>query len=100
MARALIIAALLLLPATTAAQGVCGAYAKISERLVNNFNENIVGRGIDSQNRMFEIWTGDDGWTITMTSAQMITCVMVVGQKGTSWENVAKKPRGAPAGGN
>lgn len=49
---------------------------------------------------MFEIWTDADGWTITMTSTQMITCVMVVSQKGTSWENVAQKPRGAPAGGN
>ena len=87
MARALVIAiALLLVPANAAAQAVCASYAEISERLSRVYDERVAGRGIDQQNRMYEIWSGPQGWTILMTTAQMEACVMAIGQKGTTWE--------------
>ena len=97
MARAFLIAiALLLVPAEAAAQAVCGSYAEISERLARVYDERAAGRGIDAQNRMFEVWAGPEGWTILMTSADMRSCVMAIGQKGTTWETmpVGKRARG------
>jgi len=87
MARALLIAAaLLLVPAGAAAQAVCANYKEISERLSRVYGERVAGRGVDAQNRMFEIWAGAEGWTILMTSADMYGCVMAIGLKGTTWE--------------
>ena len=71
-----------------AAQAVCGPYTEITKRLSDKFKERVVGRGIDQQNRMFEIWSGPDGWTILMTTAQMEACVMAIGQKTTTWETL------------
>jgi len=87
MARALLIAiALLLVPAEAAAQAACASYSEISERLAKKYEERVAGRGVDAQNRMFEIWAGGEGWTILMTSPDMRSCVMAIGLKGTTWE--------------
>ena len=75
--------------APAAAQAVCGPYSEITKRLFEKFQERVVGRGIDQQNRMFEIWSGPDGWTILMTSAQMEACVMAIGQKTTTWQTLS-----------
>ena len=87
MARALVIAiALLLVPANAAAQAVCASYKEITERLSRVYDERVAGRGIDQQNRMYEIYAGPEGWTILMTSPDMRSCVMAIGLKGTTWE--------------
>ena len=84
---AAVMAVFLCAPAA-AAQAVCGPYAGITKRLSDKFKERVVGRGIDQQNRMFEIWAGPDGWTILMTTAQMEACVMAIGQKTTTWQTL------------
>jgi len=90
MARALIISITLLLLSVSAAaaQVACGPYDQITARLATEFKERVRGRGLDGQNRMFEVWSGPNGWTILMTSVRMQSCVMVVGQKGTTWEQL------------
>lgn len=77
-----------------AAQAVCGPYAGITKRLSDKFKERVVGRGIEAQGRMLEIWSGPEGWTILMTSADMQSCVMAIGQKGTTWETIKPQPNG------
>lgn len=75
-----------------AAQAVCGPYDEVSERLSKKYGERVVGRGIEAQGRMLEIWSGLEGWTILMTSADMQSCVMAIGQKGTTWETIKPQP--------
>ena len=74
---------------SAAAQAVCGPYNEITKRLAEKFKERVVGRGIDQQNRMFEVWAGPDGWTILMTSSDMQSCVMAIGQKTTTWQTLS-----------
>ena len=77
---------------SAAAQAACGQYNEVSERLNKKYGERVVGRGIEAQGRMLEIWSGPEGWTVLMTSPDMQSCVMAVGQKGTTWETIQVQP--------
>ena len=92
MARALIIAALLLLSSTVAlaADAPCGPYSDMTARLQKEHKEQLLGRGIDAVGRMLEVWgSQDNGWTILLVRpADMVSCLMLVGQKGTAWQTV------------
>ena len=45
-------------------------------------------------NRMLEIWGGPDGWTVLLVRpTDMISCVMLIGQKGTQWQSINRSPK-------
>ena len=76
-----------------AQQQVCGPYSDMTAKLLE-YGEALSGRGIDMTNRMLEIWAGPDGWTVLLVRpTDMISCVMLIGQKGTQWQP-AKPPSG------
>ena len=95
MTRVAIAAAVLavFLCAPAAAQNVCGPYDTMTKRLETQYDERLLGRGIDAVGRMLEIWGSPDGWTvIAVRPADMMSCVMLIGQKGTQWQPVEPKP--------
>ncbi len=103
MARALIISMALLLLSVSAAAAklVCGPYPDITGRLQAEYKESAIGRGIDNSGyRIFEVWAGPNGWSILMTDARMTTCIMAIGQKGTTWEQLDPLPGAGQAGSN
>jgi len=74
----------------------CGPYSDMTKRLATQYNEQLAGRGIDAAGRMFEIWASPaDGWTVILVRPNdMMSCVMLIGQKGTQWQAVEPKPDG------
>jgi len=90
---AAITAVFLCLPAA-AQQQVCGPYTEMTAKL-REHKEGLTGRGIDMANRMLEIWAGPDGWTVILVRPNdMMSCVMLIGQKGTQWQTVEPQPVG------
>ena len=81
---AAIMAVFLCLPAA-AQQQVCGPYDAMTKRLETQYDERLLGRGIDAVGRMLEIWG---------SPSDMVSCVMLIGQKGTQWQPVEPKPDG------
>ena len=91
---AAIMAVFLCLPAA-AQQQVCGPYDAMTKRLETQYDERLLGRGIDAVGRMLEIWGSPDGWTIILgRPSDMVSCVMLIGQKGTQWQTVEPQPVG------
>ena len=90
---AAVLAVFLCAPAA-AQQQVCGPYSDMTAKL-GEYGEALSGRGIDAVNRMLEIWTGPDGWTVILVRPNdMMSCVMLIGQKGTQWQTVEPQPVG------
>ncbi len=98
MARSILIsAALLCLSATVALpqQTPCGPYSDMTHRLKSEYDEQLLCLGIDAVGRMLEIWGSADGWTvIAVRPADMMSCVMLIGEKGTQWQTVEPQPVG------
>lgn len=91
---AAVMAVFLCLPAA-AQETPCGPYQAMTARLMETHLEQIRGRGIDAAGRLLEVWGGDDGWSILLVRPEdMLTCLMLVGQKGTSWQAVEPQPVG------
>ena len=85
-------AVFLCLPAAAQQQG-CGPYSDMTAKL-GEYEEKLIGRGIDMTNRMLEIWGGPDGWTVLLVRpTDMISCVMLIGQKGTQWQSIKRSPK-------
>ena len=78
-----------------AQQQPCGPWSEMVKHLQVSYGEQLTGRGIDALGRMLEIYTGPEGWTvISVQPANMISCVMLIGQKGTQWQVVEPQPDG------
>jgi hypothetical protein len=97
MARALFISVALLLFSANAAAAQqpppCAPWDQMVKKLKIEYSEVLVGRGIDALGRMLEIYGGPDGWTVlSVQPANMISCVMLIGQKGTQWQAVEPQP--------
>lgn len=74
----------------------CQARDKIVERLQVRFDEQLMGRGLQGQIRLLEIFASTDGssWTILQTHANGTSCVVA---SGTNWmENQLKLLPGVP----
>ena len=83
---ALLAVFLCVLPAA-AQQPPCSPYQEMVTTLQTRYSETLVGRGIDALGRMLEIYAGQDGWTvISVQPANMISCVMLIGKRGTQWQ--------------
>lgn len=82
-------------PVAAASEQTCGPYQAIVTRLSVEFGERLIGRGIDGLGRMMEIHAGKDGWTVLLVQpANMLSCIMLVGQKGTQWQTIDTKSVG------
>lgn len=72
------------LPTQVAAQNTspCGPRALVIERLAEKYGEHARALGLDTNNGMVEVFANMDSgsWTITVTSAQGLTCLMASGQ--------------------
>jgi hypothetical protein len=66
------------------AQSRCDVHDRIAARLDQTFGEVPIGRGLQSPQRMFEIWhsarTGS--WTILLVRPDGMACIMAA---GTAW---------------
>lgn len=75
-----------LFPATAAfSQGMpCMAREQIVSLLSDTYAEQLIGRGLQSDVRLVEIFTSEDGdsWTLVQTFPSGISCIMATGQ---SW---------------
>ena len=93
---AALMAVFLCVSPAAAQQPPCSPHQEMVTTLQTRYSETLVGRGIDALGRMLEIYAGPDGWTvISVQPANMIACVMLIGQKGTQWQLV--EPPSAPS---
>lgn len=87
-------AALVLLTAGPAlAYGNCADRDIVTSTLEKKFGESPVGAGLDGETELYEIWQSDEGdsWTILMTTADGLTCVLA---SGTDWRQSMPTPPG------
>ena len=79
----------LFIPVIANAQAVCGKRDALLNQLSAQYKEAPVAMGLDSNGRVVELATSETGtWTIMMTGAEGITCLVAVGK---AWENVQPK---------
>ena len=96
---ALTAAAALLVATDVAAQGRnCGPRTAVIERLAQGYGETRQSMGLGSNNAVVEVFASDEtgSWTITVTSANGVTCLVASGQ---GYEQLAEAlpPRGDDA---
>ena len=80
------------------AQDNCAARNTVIGQLESSYGEAFSGGGLQSTERIFEVWISEDKgtWTIIMTHANGTTCVMA---SGTDWREAlpaAQQPKGIP----
>jgi len=70
------------------ANSVCENRESIVVKLQEMYNESHVASGLESGSKMVEIWTGENGsWTILITRASGISCVVASGNNWMSLED-------------
>ena len=93
---AALLAAALLVPASSQAQTHCAERNIVTERLTLNYGEQFFGGGLRNSESIFEVWmSAEKGtWTIIMTTPNGQACVMAA---GTDWrEALPETPAGIP----
>ena len=72
------------LPAFSAGQPPCGARDAIVEKLSAGYGEAFAGGGLQNSNAIIEVWFSQEKgtWTILMTQANGMSCIMAT---GTNW---------------
>ena len=85
-----------LLPTSLYAQNNCAQRDLVIEKLSANYGEAFGGGGLQNSNRVFEVWFSEEKgtWTILMTRADGVTCIMA---SGTNWRDAhpsLKQPAG------
>ena len=88
-----------LTPATLHAQTNCAARDTVVEKLATGYGEAFAGGGLQSATSVFEVWFSEEKgtWTILMTRADGVSCIMA---SGTNWREGltdVKKPLGTPS---
>lgn len=96
--QAAVIAIAGLAPAAVHAQTNCAQRDLVVAKLQTGYNESYAGGGLQNANSIFEVWfSPEDGtWTILMTRADGMSCVMA---SGTNWREALpmdKVPAGVP----
>lgn len=81
-AAALIIAAMVAAPPVTAQSAKCAARDKVIERLASSFGETRRSIGLARDSAVMELFASDTTgtWTITVTLANGMTCLVASGQ--------------------
>ena len=88
-----------LAPTTLIAQTNCAARDMVVQKLESGYGEAFAGGGLQNGTRVFEVWFSEDKgtWTILMTQADGMSCIMA---SGTNWHGAmpgAEKARGTPS---
>ena len=88
-----------LFPAALHAQVNCAARDTVIEKLESGYGEVFAGGGLQNATRIFEVWFSEEKgtWTILMTRADGMSCIMA---SGTNWrEGIpgSKVPAGIPS---
>ncbi len=75
------------------AQAPCSLHDAITHKLTVEFGEQMVGRGLQSASRMYEVWRSPEtgSWTIVAVGADGVTCIMA---SGFAWMDERPKPSG------
>lgn len=73
------------------AQESCNKHAVVADRLETLFGETVIGRGLQSEVSLFEIWrsTETGTWTILRLNPDGVACVMAT---GFAWTDAKPKP--------
>ncbi|MDJ0826995.1 MAG: hypothetical protein QNJ16_15990 [Rhodobacter sp.] len=81
---AIVLAATTLGAAQAHAQQNCGPREAVIERLKGGFGEGLAAGGLRSEAQVLEVWAAPETgtWTVLMTRADGISCVMA---SGTNW---------------
>lgn len=66
------------------AQASCAPRDKLIERLATGYGEALAAGGLQSEQRMIEVYAAPDTgtWTVLMTQANGVACIMA---SGTNW---------------
>ncbi|MDJ1009424.1 MAG: hypothetical protein QNJ13_16545 [Paracoccaceae bacterium] len=85
-------------PAAAQAQTSCASRDTLVERLASGYGESFQGGGMQTDQRVFEVWFSEEKgtWTILLTRADGTSCVMA---HGTNWREALpsdKVPAGIP----
>jgi hypothetical protein len=76
----------------------CAERDLVVERLESTFGEAFAGGGLQSDTQLLEVWRSPEQgtWTLLMTGADGLTCVVA---SGTHWqgEKLAEKAKGTPS---
>ncbi len=66
------------------AQTSCAPRDTVLDRLQSSFGEALAAGGLQSQSQVLEVWASQDTgtWTVLMTNANGLTCVVA---SGTNW---------------
>lgn len=86
MTRAAIIAALLVSAApASASEPICGSYRTIAATLTDQWQEAVIGRGLNGEGQMVVILAdpAGDTWTALVVSPDGTACMVA---NGTAWE--------------
>jgi len=83
-------------PTAISAQTNCAERTTVVEKLEASYGEVFAGGGLQNANHVFEVWFSEDKgtWTILMTRADGVSCIMA---SGTNWREAApglKQPAG------
>ena len=85
-----------IMPTTLAAQANCAERASVIEKLAASYGEAFAGGGLQNATHVFEVWFSEEKgtWTILMTRADGVSCIMA---SGTNWREAVpglKQPAG------
>jgi len=92
IARGIVFAAAVAIPATAvAAPAPCGQRKDLLAQLVERYHEAPVAVGLANNGALVEVLTSDDGstWTILITRANGISCLVAAGESWQKLETVA-----------
>ncbi len=86
-----------LLPGMAMAQSNCANRDVVVDKLAAKYGEAFAGGGLQNTQQIFEVWFSPEQgtWTILMTRADGVSCIMA---SGTHWrdETPVKTPLGIP----
>jgi hypothetical protein len=73
-----------IVPTAISAQTNCAERTSVVEKLAASYGEVFAGGGLQNANHVFEVWFSEDKgtWTILMTRADGVSCIMA---SGTNW---------------
>jgi len=94
---ALVFGAAALAPPALAQSLSCLPRDTLVQKLETGFGERLVGGGLQSAQRLLEVWSSDETGTFTVfvTSPGGISCIVATGQH---WNSVSAPPREGVAG--
>ncbi|MCA8882341.1 MAG: hypothetical protein KDA50_01080 [Rhodobacteraceae bacterium] len=80
-------------PAVSQSRAFCAPRTEIVQKLTQNFGETPAGSGLQSASQVVEIWASDGTgtWTIFITLANGISCVVA---SGSDWQALPPAPPG------